>query len=205
MCGVFGSIHRYSASEVTQAMLSMRERGPDSQNVIVSNDGCIGAVRLAIVDIDHGQQPMVSPDNQHVLALNGEIYNYKQLRRQLLKKGWVFKTNCDTEVVLALMATEGVDAIQKLQGIFGFVWLNLEQKFLVGVRDHFGIKPLFLHAAGKKSAFSSKISVLLDIFDRKLKPNYQALHDFYISNRERITKSSCNGRGASFTCTIFAL
>jgi asparagine synthase (glutamine-hydrolysing) len=157
----------------------MRERGPDSQNVFVSQYGCVGAVRLAILDIDNGHQPMVSPDNKHVLALNGEIYNYKQLQTELSKKGWVFKTNCDTEVVLALMAIEGIEAIDKLQGFFAFVWLNLEQKCIVGVRDHFGIKPLYLHDAGKKSSFSSKISVLLDFFDSKPKPNYQALHNFY--------------------------
>ncbi len=157
----------------------MAFRGPDSAKVVSNETGTIGAVRLAIMDEISGEQPMVSPDGRHVVALNGEIFNFRQLRTDLAAGGWAFKTDCDTEVILALMSVEGLSAVEKLRGIFSFLWLDRRSRELHAIRDHFGTKPLYVHEAGQRTAFASKISVLLSLCPHKLKINHQGLHDFF--------------------------
>ncbi|WP_394495631.1 asparagine synthase B [Shewanella sp. ENK2] len=147
MCSIFSILDIQSdAKELRQVALEMskllRHRGPDWSGVYADDKAILAHERLAIVDVDHGAQPLISEDDNIVLAVNGEIYNHKQLKEELGEK-YRYKTNSDCEVILALYQEYGVDFLDKLNGIFAFVLYDKAQDaFLVG-RDHMGIIPLY--------------------------------------------------------------
>ena len=122
---------------------AIQHRGPDAQDIKHSNNVCMGHVRLSIIDIDAGQQPMWSNDQRWLISYNGEIYNYKQLRQQLKQQGLQFRTQSDTEVILNLFQTEGIQCLQKLRGMFAFSIYDKQTGTTFVVRDRQGIKPLF--------------------------------------------------------------
>jgi asparagine synthase (glutamine-hydrolysing) len=120
----------------------MRHRGPDWSGIYADDKAILAHERLAIVDIDHGAQPLLSQDGNLVLAVNGEIYNHKQLKAQLGDK-YSYQTNSDCEVILALYQEYGCDFLDKLNGIFAFVLYDkAKDSYLIG-RDHMGIIPLY--------------------------------------------------------------
>ncbi|MDO6620667.1 asparagine synthase B [Pseudomonadota bacterium] len=147
MCSIFSILDIQSdAKELRQVALEMskllRHRGPDWSGVYADDKVILAHERLAIVDVDHGAQPLISEDETIVLAVNGEIYNHKQLKAELGDK-YRYKTNSDCEVILALYQEYGVDFLDKLNGIFAFVLYDKTQDaFLIG-RDHMGIIPLY--------------------------------------------------------------
>lgn len=122
--------------------------------------------RLSIIDVGHGQQPMLSADGRVGIAYNGEIYNYRTLRVELEAKGCRFHTDCDTEVFLALYEMAGTDAFARLDGMFtAFIWdfrHDADGDFFL-VRDQLGIKPLYLYEDGERFAFSSELTPLLQV------------------------------------------
>lgn len=118
-------------------------RGPDDRGVHSDGPLTIGMCRLAIIDPANGHQPMVSPDGRFWLVFNGAIYNHRELRAELEAAGWVFRTHCDTEVLLAAFAHRGPDCLPRLRGMFAFaVWDAREQRLFLA-RDPLGIKPLY--------------------------------------------------------------
>ncbi|SHH25806.1 asparagine synthase B [Ferrimonas marina] len=147
MCGIFAIMDLKSdVSELRQSALklakTLRHRGPDWSGIYADEQAILAHERLAIVDIDNGAQPLYSPDGNLVLAVNGEIYNHRELREEL-SVGYEFQTGSDCEVILALYRKFGVDILDKLNGIFAFVlWDKEKQRYLVG-RDHMGIIPLY--------------------------------------------------------------
>ncbi|MCC4832435.1 asparagine synthase B [Shewanella sp. 1_MG-2023] len=147
MCSIFSILDIQSdAKELRQVALEMskllRHRGPDWSGVYADDKAILAHERLAIVDVDHGAQPLISEDDSIVLAVNGEIYNHKQLKEELGEK-YRYKTNSDCEVILALYQEYGVDFLDKLNGIFAFVLYDkTKDAFLIG-RDHMGIIPLY--------------------------------------------------------------
>src|SRR5258708_1113912 len=121
MCGIAGFTHAFKqlpSSVLTSALASIDHRGPDHQGRFHSSQISLGATRLRILDLDSGDQPLISPDGDVVLVFNGEIFNYKELRAELVKEGFNFATECDTEVVLNAFFLWGLTAFARLRGMF---------------------------------------------------------------------------------------
>jgi asparagine synthase (glutamine-hydrolysing) len=142
----------------------MRRRGPDGGGVWIAADGRTGFAhrRLAIIDLsDNGLQPMQSEDGQCVISFNGEIYNYKELRRSLRTVGYRFRTETDTEVLLQLYAHRGIEMVSELRGMFAFALWDARKRWLVLARDPYGIKPLYYNDDGQTCRFASQVKALL--------------------------------------------
>lgn len=172
MCGYAGVIWKdgvapYDAEGLLGRLgASLLHRGPDEGGAKIGEGFAVVHRRLAIIDIAEGHQPMAAADGRVGIAFNGEIYNYKELRRELEVRGRSFRTNSDTEVFLALYEAEGVAAFNRLDGMFtAFIW---DFRSGVGgeyylVRDHLGVKPLYVYEDGKKIIFCSELRPLLQI------------------------------------------
>ncbi|MBI1318984.1 MAG: asparagine synthase (glutamine-hydrolyzing) [Candidatus Hydrogenedens sp.] len=161
MCGIAGSTATDAA--ILDAMADrLGHRGPDGRGRW--HDTGVGMVhtRLAIIDLtDHAAQPMISPDGRYVLTFNGEIYNYKELRRDLEAMGEHLRTQSDTEVLLLLLARHGSAALVRLSGMFAFALWDRERRELLLARDRLGIKPLvYAPLPGGGLAFASEITAL---------------------------------------------
>jgi len=145
---------------VEAALLCMHHRGPDGQGVDAVDGAAAGHVRLSIIDLGLSRQPMFSPDGRYVLSFNGEIYNYKELR-QTLSSRWSFKTEGDTEVVLAGLFLEGIDFLSKMHGMWAIVyWDKLKNKVLL-IRDRVGKKPLYYHNVSGVVVVASEIPAIV--------------------------------------------
>ena len=139
----------------------MRHRGPDDDGLVSHGDATIGMRRLAIFDPAHGHQPMVTDDGRFHLVFNGAIYNFRALRDELAAGGWVFRTQCDTEVLLAAYARWGEACLPRLRGMFAVaVWDCAEQSLFLA-RDPLGIKPLYVREDGGRLLFASELNALL--------------------------------------------
>ena len=164
MCGIAGFTHRFhrvSPSCIRNAIRALVHRGPDQQGVYESSDVSLGAVRLRIIDLTGGDQPVISEDGDVILVFNGEIYNHGELRDQLRAKGCRFISSTDTEVVLHAFREWGIECLKRLRGMFALaIWIR-SQKRLVLVRDRIGIKPLYFCRAGSDLLFGSEIKAIL--------------------------------------------
>jgi asparagine synthase (glutamine-hydrolysing) len=151
MCGIAGIITRYPQDPIAAMLQALEHRGRDDEGVWTSepidDQGgrvALGHRRLSIIDTSSaGHQPMLSADGRFVVTLNGEIYNYRELREQLRAKGHTFRTHSDTEVLLAAWAEWGVECLGRLNGMFAFALWDNRERALVLVRDRVGIKPLY--------------------------------------------------------------
>lgn len=140
----------------------MRPRGPDDAGLWQEDGVLLGHRRLAILDLDHrAAQPMSSPDGRHVIVYNGEIYNFRDLRRGLETEGHSFRTTSDTEVLLALFALHGAAMLPLLRGMFAFVIWDRETRRAFAARDPYGIKPLFYTETDHGSLIASQVKALL--------------------------------------------
>jgi asparagine synthase (glutamine-hydrolysing) len=169
MCGINGIVRlEFGASlpdfeELRRARDSMASRGPDGSGQWRSEDGevALGHRRLAIIDLSPtGAQPMAFADGRYRIVLNGEIYNYRELRDELVGAGVALQTQSDTEVVLALFAREGVAMLARLRGMYAFAIWDEAQRKLTLARDPYGIKPLYYAAAGGAFRFASQVKAL---------------------------------------------
>jgi asparagine synthase (glutamine-hydrolysing) len=169
MCGICGILQNpqqqddpQSRQEIVQAMMQrLVHRGPDGEGLAEGRGFTIGHRRLAIIDIEHGAQPMWSQDHRYVLSFNGEIYNYLELRQQLIQDGKTFRTSSDTEVLLEALIDRGCDALNDLNGMFAFAFLDTHTGKWLLARDCFGIKPLYLAPIEGQLLFASEIKALL--------------------------------------------
>ena len=165
MCGIAGFTHqqaRPDAQRIRAATATLRHRGPDQTGVWESDTVSLGAVRLKIIDLEHGDQPMVSADGNTVIVFNGEIYNHAELRRELEQAGRRFRTQCDTEVVLEAFLAWDTGAFKRLRGMFGLaLWQEREQR-LVLARDRVGIKPVYVCQQGQDLYFGSELKAILE-------------------------------------------
>jgi asparagine synthase (glutamine-hydrolysing) len=151
MCGIagFASLrHAPAAREAALARMLAAQvhRGPDDAGSFTSGPVSLGMRRLAVFDPANGRQPMTSPDGRHTVVFNGAIYNFRELRATYVHRGWDFHTECDTEVLLAALALDGVEVLPRLRGMFAFAWWDARDKSLLIARDPLGIKPLLYHA-----------------------------------------------------------
>lgn len=142
---------------------SMKFRGPDGEGVWLNRtkEVGLGHVRLSIIDLDTtSNQPLLSDCKRYVIVFNGEIYNYKELRNELIKSGYIFHTKSDTEVILNLYKKFGYDFHKKIRGMFSFIIWDDREKEVIAVRDHFGIKPLYYYDLNGQIIFSSSVKSL---------------------------------------------
>lgn len=162
MCGIVGKVLRpdvqVSFGEIEAMTKRQTHRGPDGCGVSVFQNVGLGHRRLSIIDLsDAASQPMISADDRYVLSYNGELYNFQEIRQRLAKFGFVFKSNSDTEVVLAAYQHYGVECFKMFNGMFACAILDKKNSELVLARDPFGIKPLYLGFFEDCFLFSSEI------------------------------------------------
>ena len=167
MCGIAGIFHCGTVKPVDPARVErmcdvLAHRGPDGAGVWNAPGVALGHRRLSIIDIAGSPQPMLSPDERVAIVFNGEIYNYRELRRELAALGEQFRTDGDTEVILAAWRRWGPDCVTRLDGMFAFAIYDRRERTLFLARDRFGVKPLFLaHLSDGSLAFASELKGLL--------------------------------------------
>ncbi len=178
MCGIAGAYNYHSPTEpsmeiILKKMLStIHHRGPDESGIYLGENLGLGSVRLSIMDLHTGQQPMCDQSGNYWIVYNGEIFNYIELRKELEKKGIRFKTECDTEVVVQMYAIHGEKCLQFFNGQFSFCIWNKKKQELFLARDRVGIRPLFYWAQNNAFAFCSEIKGLFTLkkIERAIKP-----------------------------------
>lgn len=167
MCGIAGIFHAETPKPVDPARVvrmcdAIAHRGPDGAGVWTDHGVGLGHRRLSIIDVAGSPQPMHAADGRAVIIFNGEIYNFRELRRELEQSGFTFRTNGDTEVILAAWQKWGPDCLSRLDGMFAFAIFDLATRRLFLARDRFGVKPLFLaHLSDGSIAFASELKGLL--------------------------------------------
>ncbi len=170
MCGIAGWVN-FDGEPVQKAKLEamsalQSHRGPDGEAIWLEKGVALAHKRLAIIDINGGSQPMESADGRYVVTYNGELYNYRELKKEL--GGYPFKTSSDTEVLLASYARWGADCLSRFNGIFAFaVWDRAEKKLFMA-RDHYGVKPIYYSIGNGRLLFASEMKAILGV-DQKLK------------------------------------
>jgi len=166
MCGICGKLHFDRQTPVGEPiirrmMAAIRHRGPDGEGVYVSGAVGLGHVRLAIIDLESGAQPITNEDESIWIVFNGEIYNFQELRQDLSTKGHVFRTESDTEVIVHLYEEYGPDCPTHLRGMFAFAIWDAPRQRLLLARDRVGIKPLYFYQSSESFFFASEIKALL--------------------------------------------
>ncbi len=188
MCGICGII-RFDTKSLQEApiremMRIMKHRGPDDEGVFLEDNVGLGFVRLSIIDLSmDGHQPMLSHDHKYIIIFNGEIYNYIELREELLEFGYSFLTQTDTEVLLTSFIHWGEDCLDRFNGMWAFAIYNRENKTTFIARDRFGIKPFYYLLTKEYIAFCSEIPPLLSLLNKQPVPDNQTIFDFLVFNR----------------------
>jgi asparagine synthase (glutamine-hydrolysing) len=197
MCGVAG-IYFFDqkppdARQTAQAMAAaIAHRGMDDKGVFENEHVVLAHQRLSIIDLETGHQPMSNEDGSIVVACNGEIYNFKDLRKDLQARGHTFSTSSDTEALVHLYEDLGLDMFDRLNGIFAFALWDNREKRLILARDHFGVKPLHIYQDKNRVLFASEVKAILA--DANVTPtiNKQSVHYFmnlrYVPGRETLFK-----------------
>lgn len=168
MCGFVGFLGTFDEALLEEASLSIAHRGPDDQGIEFDRRRNLGLAhrRLSIIDLTSaGHQPMLSSDGSITLVFNGEIYNFKELKKELEGKGVVFRGNSDTEVVLELFRSEGIGMLRRLNGIFALAIFDAKTEELWIARDRFGVKPLYYHINEKGVLFASEVKAIIPFLD----------------------------------------
>jgi asparagine synthase (glutamine-hydrolysing) len=175
-----------------QMTRAIAHRGPDGEGTYFSGPVGLGHLRLAIIDLNTGAQPMTNEDGTCWIVFNGEIYNYLELRQELLAKGHQFKSTTDTEVIIHLYEEYGVECLSRLRGMFAFAIWDDRKKTLFLARDRVGIKPLYYIDTGKAFLFASEIKALLVDSEVNRRVDPQMVDRFftflYLPGRETLFK-----------------
>lgn len=182
MCGFVGIVSFNENYQIEQSTLQkmckmIKHRGPDGEGYFVSEkrDVGLGHVRLSVIDLKNGFQPMFSEDKNFVVSFNGEIYDYKKIRKDLLNKGYKFLTESDTEVILNLYKDKGIQFIDFIRGEFTFALYDIKNENLIIVRDHFGTKPLYYTFQNKVLRFASEIKGIFGDIEVKREFNLRTI------------------------------
>jgi asparagine synthase (glutamine-hydrolysing) len=166
MCGICGKLtfdqHGTINPALVRAMLStITHRGPDGEGIHISPQVGLGHRRLAIIDLNGGAQPLSNEDGTVWISFNGEIYNYLELREDLLRRGHQFRTKSDTEVIVHLYEELGENCVEKLRGMFAFAIWDERKRTLLLARDRVGVKPLYYHISDHSLVFGSEVKAIL--------------------------------------------
>jgi asparagine synthase (glutamine-hydrolysing) len=182
MCGIVGlkgDFPREAAGRIVSRMNeTIRHRGPDDEGTWAEDGFAFGMRRLSIIDLALGHQPMATADGARQIVFNGEIYNFKDLRQELVAQGHTFATASDTEVILRQYEQDGPDCVNRLNGMFAFAIWDRDAGRLFLARDRLGVKPLYYYWDGRNFLFASEIKALLasELVPREI--NLQALWDY---------------------------
>lgn len=198
MCGIAGKVHltpgaRSNAAEIEAMLRPITHRGPDGQGVYLDGPAGLGHLRLSIIDLSTGDQPMTNEDSTVWIVFNGEIYNYQALREQLVARGHTFRTRSDTEVIVHLYEEYGVDCVRHLRGMFGFAIWDVPRQRLFVARDRVGIKPVYYCQTPDTLLFASELKAILADSAVSRDMNSAALRQFfafyYLPGEETLFKS----------------
>jgi asparagine synthase (glutamine-hydrolysing) len=185
MCGITGYTHRgraFNPASIKEATECIVHRGPDQQGTYESDNVSLGAVRLKIIDLSAGAQPFFSDDRKTMLVYNGEIYNYRELRKELEGLGHTFSTHSDTEVLLHAFLQWDTDCFPRLRGMFAAAFWQEDSRRLVLVRDRVGIKPLYVYRSGDDIYFGSELKTILVHPEIPRRLDHHALHYYLTLN-----------------------
>ena len=207
MCGICGLINFNNQpvrlDSMHAMMAKMKHRGPDDEGVFTESCIGLGFVRLSIIDLSKaGHQPMFSDDGRYVMVFNGEIYNYIEIRDELISKGHRLKSKTDSEVLLHSYIEWGECCLDKFNGMWAFVIYDKIENTIFGARDRFGIKPFYYLQTPDFFAFASEIPSLLTLLPRKSKPDYQSIFDYLAFNRTDQTECTFFQRLRSFSMDV---
>lgn len=180
MCGICGFTGDSYPSVIRRMTNAIRHRGPDDCGFLETKEITLGMRRLAIVDLETGQQPVFNEDQSIAVVFNGEIYNHLELREALQRAGHHFRTHhSDTEILVHLYEQEGDAFLKKLNGMFAIALWDQKRKRLLLARDRLGIKPLYFITNHIRLIFGSEIKALLNHPEVGRQPNYQALYHYF--------------------------
>jgi len=178
MCGIAGFYGFRDDRLIKKISKELAHRGPDGEGYFLSEKTTLLSRRLAIIDVAHGDQPIYNEDKSVVIVYNGEIYNFQEFVAPLQKKGHIFKTKSDTEVVIHAYEEWGVSSFDKFNGMFAFALYDIKKDKLFLVRDHFGIKPMHYAVIDNRLIFSSEIRPILYSGLIKSAPNDKIIYRY---------------------------
>lgn len=183
MCGIAGMLNlngRPVPTEELRAMCAaMVHRGPNDEGFYQAGGIGLGMRRLSIIDLENGKQPVRNEDASIWVVLNGEVYNFRELRRRLEQHGHLFYTASDTEVIVHLYEEHGTRCVEHLRGMFGFALWDQKQRRLLLARDRLGIKPLYYGRLGERVVFASELKALLQLSEVERKLNWNAVDHLF--------------------------
>jgi asparagine synthase (glutamine-hydrolysing) len=183
MCGIAGILQldrsRLAPREVLERMLTtIFHRGPDEDGRLIDGELAMGMRRLSIIDLKDGQQPIFNESNRYAVIFNGEIYNYRELRTELIQRGHVLRTHSDTEVIVHLYEEHGPKCLEFLRGMFGIAVWDAQERTLFVARDRLGIKPLYYTEVDGSWLFGSEIKSLLQYPSLRADVDFGALLEY---------------------------
>lgn len=197
MCG-FAALFRWDGRPVREAeIVAMRDalvhRGPDDAGLWIEGSTALGFRRLSIIDLEGGHQPMANRAGDAHLVFNGEIYNYRDLRRHLEERGVELRTSSDTETILGLYDLYGEACVEHLEGMFGFVLWDSARRRLLAARDRLGIKPLYLYRAGDTLALASEIKAFFPLPEWRGEVDADAVPEYLVHRHLAGTRTLFRG------------
>lgn len=182
MCGILGitgkNVKKYTDENLNSALNSLSKRGPDDKGIEKFDDCILGQTRLSIIDLSSGHQPMKDNQKKLTITFNGEIYNYRELKKELENRGHIFSTNSDTEVILKSYIEYGANCLEKFEGMFAFAIWDEEKKQIFIARDRFGKKPFYYAFDDENFIFASEIKALFSLGKIKGEIDFEAIDNF---------------------------
>ena len=179
MCGIAGFVNINQSNLIKRMCTVMTHRGPDDEGIYEHGNIALGHRRLAIIDLSRsGHQPMSNEDDTIWITYNGEIYNYLELRERLQRKGHIFRSKSDTEVIIHAYEEWGVECLQRFNGMFAFAIYDQKTRELFIARDRIGIKPLYYWQNGTKLIFASEMKAILEADVVQRNPNLHAISEY---------------------------
>lgn len=206
MCGIFG--FNWQDKILSKKLVKLlKHRGPDGFGIYQENSLTLGHTRLAIIDLTQkGKQPMSNEDQSVLLTFNGEIFNYTEIRTELIRKGHIFKSDTDTEVIIHGYEEYGEKILDKLNGQFAFCIYDKHKQQLFLARDRIGINPLYYYHNNETFIFGSELKVILEtILDKKINEFAKNFYLVYghVPGNETIIEKTCKllpGHYAIYNC-----
>lgn len=184
MCGITGLTYfdlkkKINANHLKKMTDLITHRGPDSEGFYIHGNIGMGFRRLSIIDLNTGDQPISDTSGNVTITFNGEIYNYLELKKTLASKGYSFRTNTDTEVIVNLYLEYGKDCVKYLRGMFAFVIYDKRNNCIFGARDRFGIKPFYYSINNNEFIWGSELKCVREGSHQKLTMDYKALNEYF--------------------------
>jgi asparagine synthase (glutamine-hydrolysing) len=197
VCGIAGIVNLgggpVAPGDLQRMCDVMRHRGPDDEGLYLGADAGLGMRRLSIIDLETGQQPIHNEDRTVWVVLNGEIYNFRDLRNDMRRRGHVFTTDTDTETIVHLYEEYGDRCVDHLRGMFAFALWDEKRRRLLAARDRLGVKPLYYAEIGGRLVFASELKALLELPDAEPEINWRAASHLFTFLTTPVSESIVRG------------